>query len=58
LVFGADGAKQRGLSHPIAQRLLGKLNVGLLQQSLDAIVAHHEHCEPILLHQMMAAPYR
>jgi amino acid adenylation domain-containing protein len=27
---------------PIAQRLLGKLNVGVLQQSLDAIVAHHE----------------
>ncbi|BAY46081.1 amino acid adenylation domain-containing protein [Scytonema sp. HK-05] len=27
---------------PLAQRLLGKLNVNVLQQSLDAIVAHHE----------------
>jgi amino acid adenylation domain-containing protein len=27
---------------PMAQRLLGKLNVKVLQQSLDAIVAHHE----------------
>ncbi|MDF5715756.1 MAG: amino acid adenylation domain-containing protein [Rhizonema sp. NSF051] len=27
---------------PIAQRLIGKLNVGVLQQSLDAIAAHHE----------------
>ncbi|KAB8318928.1 amino acid adenylation domain-containing protein [Tolypothrix campylonemoides VB511288] len=27
---------------PIAQRLQGLLNVGVLQQSLDAIVAHHE----------------
>jgi amino acid adenylation domain-containing protein len=26
---------------PIAQRLIGTLNVGVLQQSLDAIVAHH-----------------
>ncbi len=27
---------------PLAQRLLGKLNIGVLQQSLDAIAAHHE----------------